>query len=437
LELAGVMASDAAAEDQGEFVGLTNGAIGIQEPLLESIDGGATTEDQIVAKLHLREKRSVLNPGVLSLLGSEEGREVGQPFLGTANHIGGGEGISKFLQGFRIGALQEGVSTLSKPNATLLHTQGQPIMLIETDPSGKGKVGAKPYEDLSPMGVLDIEVVLLYPTPLQLQMPTVVFPDGGQDGGGLACFDDGYNLIGLGTSEVALHKVIAPAWGIFLNGYAPFLGAVLGPIVILRGDVAQQLPTDGIALAIEVEKADDTLFLLKGLNRGMEQDTIEATIVETDVILMVFEKGVHGVLHWGQILWSIPQRTPLCFMPAPRVAARTFQDLVVWRKAHELVLAVYSFTASFPKEETYGLKLQMRRAAVSIPANIAEGFRRRGKADKARNMNMAEGSLEESRYYLILAQDLGYGDTSRLTTSLEEVSRLLNAYASAILASDS
>ena len=78
----------------------------------------------------------------------------------------------------------------------------------------------------------------------------------------------------------------------------------------------------------------------------------------------------------------------------------------------------------------------MRRAAVSIPANIAEGFRRRGKADKARYMNMAEASLEESRYYLILAQDLGYGDTSNLTSSLEEVSRLLNAYASAIRASD-
>ena len=84
-------------------------------------------------------------------------------------------------------------------------------------------------------------------------------------------------------------------------------------------------------------------------------------------------------------------------MPVASVAARTFQDLVVWRKAHELVLAVYSFTATFPKEETYGLKLQMRRAAVSIPANIAEGFRRGGKADKARYMNMAEGSLEESR----------------------------------------
>ena len=125
------------------------------------------------------------------------------------------------------------------------------------------------------------------------------------------------------------------------------------------------------------------------------------------------------------------------FMAAPRAAARTFQDLVVWRKAHELVLAVYSFTAGFPKQETYGLALQMRRAAVSVPANIAEGFRRRGKADKARYMNMAEGSLEESRYYLILSQDLGYGDNSKLMASLEEVSRLLNGYASAILAPDS
>ena len=76
-----------------------------------------------------------------------------------------------------------------------------------------------------------------------------------------------------------------------------------------------------------------------------------------------------------------------------------------------------------------------RRAAVSIPANIAEGFRRRGPADKARFMNMAEGSIEECRYYLILAKDLNYGDTSRLNTLLEEVSRMLNAYAAAILTS--
>ena len=79
----------------------------------------------------------------------------------------------------------------------------------------------------------------------------------------------------------------------------------------------------------------------------------------------------------------------------------------------------------------------MRRAAVSIPANIAEGFGERSPAEKARFMNMAEGSLEECRYYLILAQDLGYGDTDPLMGTLEEVSRLLNAYARAILASGS
>jgi four helix bundle protein len=122
-------------------------------------------------------------------------------------------------------------------------------------------------------------------------------------------------------------------------------------------------------------------------------------------------------------------------MPSPRPAAQSFRDLLVWRKAHDFVLAVYAFTAGFPKQETYSLALQMRRAAVSIPANIAEGFRRRRKPEKARYMNIAEGSLEESRYYLILAQDLGYGDTAQHASALEEVSRLLSAYAAAILTS--
>ena len=117
-----------------------------------------------------------------------------------------------------------------------------------------------------------------------------------------------------------------------------------------------------------------------------------------------------------------------------RRPAKTFQDLVVWRKAHEFVLAVYKFTQGFPKEETYGLRLQMRRAAVSIGATIAEGFRKRGRADKARFINIAEGSLEECRYYLILAGDLGYGSPDNLMDSLEEVSRLLHASSRALLA---
>jgi four helix bundle protein len=75
----------------------------------------------------------------------------------------------------------------------------------------------------------------------------------------------------------------------------------------------------------------------------------------------------------------------------------------------------------------------MRRAAVSIPANIAEGFRRRGKPDKARFLNIAEGSVQECRYFLILAKDLGYGDPQSLLAILEEVSRLLSRYSKAIL----
>ena len=100
-------------------------------------------------------------------------------------------------------------------------------------------------------------------------------------------------------------------------------------------------------------------------------------------------------------------RRHFSLMPDARPPARSFGDLWVWQKAHRLVLALYPFTATFPKQETYGLTSPMRRAAVSIPANIAEGFAQRNKPDQARYLNIAEGSVEESRYYLILAHDLG------------------------------
>lgn len=114
-------------------------------------------------------------------------------------------------------------------------------------------------------------------------------------------------------------------------------------------------------------------------------------------------------------------------MAVQRAAARSFQDLLVWQKAHLFVLGVYRLSGGFPKSETYGLTQQLRRAAVSVPANIAEGFRRRGKNDKARFLNIAEASLEECRYYLILAQDLGYGCG---------LSKMLRSYAGQVLASD-
>ena len=116
--------------------------------------------------------------------------------------------------------------------------------------------------------------------------------------------------------------------------------------------------------------------------------------------------------------------------------AKNLTDLIVWQKAHLLVLEVYKITKGFPRDENYGLTSQFRRAAVSIPANIAEGFRRRGRNDKVRFLNVSEGSLEECKYYLILAKDLFYiKENEQLMNLSEEIGKLLNAYSKAILSS--
>jgi four helix bundle protein len=118
-----------------------------------------------------------------------------------------------------------------------------------------------------------------------------------------------------------------------------------------------------------------------------------------------------------------------------RKPAKTFEELIAWQKAHQFVLGVYSLTESFPKEERYGLTLQFRRAAVSIAANIAEGFRKRSPADKHRYLNIAQSSLEECRYYLVLIRDLGFGDTAELKEQLVETSKVLIAYSKAVFKS--
>ena len=95
-----------------------------------------------------------------------------------------------------------------------------------------------------------------------------------------------------------------------------------------------------------------------------------------------------------------------------------------------VLLGIY--TKDFPKDEMYGLSSQFRRSAVSIAANIAEGFKKFGPVDTVRFMNISQGSLEECRYYLILANDLGYGDSNELLIQLDEVSKLLAGYSNAI-----
>jgi four helix bundle protein len=78
--------------------------------------------------------------------------------------------------------------------------------------------------------------------------------------------------------------------------------------------------------------------------------------------------------------------------------SKSFKDLLVWQRSHEFVLEIYKLTQAFPQKELFGLVSQLRRAAISIPANIAEGFKRKGKADKLRFYNISQASLEEVRY---------------------------------------
>jgi four helix bundle protein len=114
--------------------------------------------------------------------------------------------------------------------------------------------------------------------------------------------------------------------------------------------------------------------------------------------------------------------------------SRSFENVDIWQKAHEFVLMTYRITETFPKHELFCLTSQLRRAAISIPANFAEGYRRESKREKVRFYNISIGSLEECRYYLRLAKDLGYSDTTDLRAILESISKMLTKYAAAIRA---
>ena len=114
----------------------------------------------------------------------------------------------------------------------------------------------------------------------------------------------------------------------------------------------------------------------------------------------------------------------------------SFKEIKAWQFAHSFVLLVYSVTKNFPEYERFGLCSQFQRAAVSIPANIAEGYKKLSKADKLRFMNIAQGSLEESRYCIILSKDLGYIGESvflEMETLINKTSWFLNAYCNGIV----
>lgn len=110
---------------------------------------------------------------------------------------------------------------------------------------------------------------------------------------------------------------------------------------------------------------------------------------------------------------------------------RDFRELKVWQKAHHLTLAVYQATATFPRDELYGLTSQIRRSCASIPANIAEGCGRSGDADLARFLQIAVGSASELEYHLLLAHDLDLlnsSDYEQLASDVSEVRRMLTSF---------
>ncbi len=118
------------------------------------------------------------------------------------------------------------------------------------------------------------------------------------------------------------------------------------------------------------------------------------------------------------------------------MATFTFQNIFAWQRAHDFTLLVYQVTKHFPEDERFGLTSQFRRAAVSIGANIAEGYKKLSKADKLRFLNISEGSMAECMNYIILSNDLGYinsDEYEQLSVSIEDAGRLLTAYCNGII----
>jgi four helix bundle protein len=118
---------------------------------------------------------------------------------------------------------------------------------------------------------------------------------------------------------------------------------------------------------------------------------------------------------------------------------RPFRDLKVWQKAHQLTLTIYQATSTFPKEEMYGLTSQIRRAGISIPANIAEGCGRSSSAEFARFLHIAMGSASELEYHLLLAHDLGLltaTDYAPLVDRVTEIKRMLTSLSKKLKAED-
>jgi four helix bundle protein len=115
---------------------------------------------------------------------------------------------------------------------------------------------------------------------------------------------------------------------------------------------------------------------------------------------------------------------------------RDYRNLEVWRRSHQLVLGVFDLTESFPRQAQFGLTAQIRRSAISIPSNIAEGAGRSGRPDSARFLDIAGGSANELEYQLLLARDLGYSSGDSHQRECAEIRAMLTRLRARVLAGD-
>src|SRR6266566_7528671 len=211
---------DLAAEDHRDLLRLADGAVGIQQPLAQGIEGGPPMEDQVVAILDLGKEQPVLAAGVDVLLLGEEWSEAGQPLLPAARQVACRQGVRQLLQPFRVPAFQEGVATLLEIDPLRPQLIRQPVVLVQTNAGGKGKVRAGAHEHPSPMSVVHVEVVLDDPALGELQVPAIVLrvPNRDHDPSRFSGLEDRDHLVGLSALEIRLDKLVSPAWGASMMG---------------------------------------------------------------------------------------------------------------------------------------------------------------------------------------------------------------------------
>ena len=221
-----------------------------------------------------------------------------------------------------------------------------------------------------------------------------------------------------------LHAFLGP-----LDGGAVVASKGFDPLPVLVGPLGQNLLGDGVDAVHVAEEMDDVLGPRQQRQVSLDDDAVETVVYQSQQAAEQLAEGFHRSSP-GACLEQQDHRTEDRGKSRDKCAVKDFRELKVWQKAHQLTLAVYQITATFPREELYGLTTQLRRSSSSVSANLAEGCGRNGDAELARFCSIAPGSASELPYHLLLARDLSLlqaKDYQRLAQQTTEVKRMLTA----------